>query len=194
MDRRRFLRAAGVTGAAVAAPFAVSGSAAAQQQYARQMMFPRVEQFSKDYVGRFILLSDPLQNEPKTDLIRECEFTNWAPENTDVYEALIVDRHQTQEAVTVQNLYMKAGTEYPPGTLFIVGEQAMCPQDYVGVLANRVPDERLPPINNSSRQMVSGTTQSESGGPITGGQPGFGALAALSGIAGTAWHLLRTDD
>lgn len=206
MGRRGFLRAAGIAAATPLVASGAAGAATAQDNsYARKMVFPRVERFSKDYVGRFIILSDPLQKEPNAEAINGCDFVDWSPERTDVYEALIVDRHQTQEAVTLQELYVKAGTEYAPGSLFIVGQQSTCPQDYVGVLANSVPDERLPPIDNESRQTVAGggngtgteartgTTAVQQGGVLSSGGSGFGPLAALSGVAGTAWHLLRDD-
>lgn len=186
VNRRRFLRTAG---AATLAPAALSSAASGQEnRYLRRMVIPRIERFSDDYVGRFVLLSDPLEKEPEASAIDDCEFASWSPDETDVYEGLIIDRHQTQEAVQT-DIYMRTGTEFEPGTLFIITAQSPCPNDYVGLEATQVPDERLPPINNSSRQTVPETTaDGDAGGLASPGQSGFGPLAALGGIIGATWY------
>lgn len=171
------------------------------QIYTRAIV-PRVgEPYEGQYVGQYILFTDPTpDDEVDPAIVGECDFAEWEQSETRGYQGLLVDR-LTDEPRGVEIPMYTNGTKerVDVGETFIVNRVESCGEDFIGVELEAVPVEQFRPnydtdenplVGEEPGPGVSPTQDGDAEGP---GQPGFGIVAAVVGlgVAGLVRTLIR---
>ena len=172
-----------------------------EAQIRTRAIIPRVGQpFQGEYVGQFLIYTDPTPNESVSpQIVAECDYADWAPEDTRGYQGLLIDR-LTDEPRGVEVTMYTNGNEprVRAGTTFIVDRVHPCNGEFVGLGLESAPVRRFQPdystaenplVGEPAGPTVSPVPDGEGAGTPAPGMPGFGALAATVGIGAAA--LLR---
>lgn len=165
LSRRAFLQGSGALGAAGLA----HQETPAQARITRRFIVPRAEQFEENYVGQWLQVISP--TEGQADVIDACEFADWSADETQAYDALLLDR-RSEAGDTVELTAYGNGTKetIQQSTVFIVNDIVSCDDEYVGL-----------DVETAPRSAVAG----KPAGPTvteTDGQPGFSLLAAVVAV------------
>lgn len=202
LSRRRLLAAAGTVGAGLTAGPAVAsaqdngtnGSGNESGDGGRintRAIIPETGRISadEDYTGMFLQLTNRLEDAQAAG-VEECDYADWDPGNTDVYEAQLIDKIGDETDVIASSVYLPHRTDLRTGDVFVIDNQHDCPQGgYIGI--------RLEQLRAAGIEREYGEIQGENDGGGGGGDtsgaygPGFGPLAAVGGIAGGAYAFLR---
>ena len=203
-SRRSVLAAAGagvgIIGASAGRSRAqtTTGSGGQAQIYTRAIV-PRVgEPFQGEYVGQYIIFTDPTPNEEVSPaIVGECDFAEWAPSETRGYQGLLIDRLTDEPRGVDIPMYLNANKErVPVGNTFIVDQVSACSDDFVGVQLEDVPVTRFEPDYDTGENPLVGEEPGPTVSPVpegqteAPGQPGLGVGAAVLGV-GTAALLKR---
>lgn len=205
-DRDGLTRRAVVSGICAAGAATLGSTAAAHAQdgtateagaqLTRTAVVPAVgEPFAGNYVGQFVILTDPTPREDVTATIVEgCDAADWAPEESLGYQVLIADRlSDDPRGVSVEAFLDASAPPIELGNAFIVNRTHPCAGDAVVLDIEAVPVRRFNPRYGEGGGLVGaspGPTLSPTGGTAdvdAPGQPGFGALAAMVGVGIAAW-------
>jgi len=112
----------------------------AQVRPTRQMVAPAVQPFEGNLVGQFIIATYPTKKEVSPTVIENCDFPNWAADETKLYQGMYLDRLRTDPQYVRVDLYMNGNQPtVNAGAPFIIGRKTSCPGDYVGIEAQSVP-------------------------------------------------------
>jgi hypothetical protein len=182
--RRAFLAGVGgVVGTAL-----VSKATMAQKRTTRQMLVPKSQPFEGNYVGQFVIVADAKKKQVSPDVVTNCQFPNWKPEKTQVYDATLVDRLSDSPQSVRTEIFMN-GTKRTirVGQPFIISNAVSCSNEYVGLEAQSVPTSAAD--GGSMGPTVPGTNEGSGETTNRSGQSGFGVLAAVAGVGGAG--LLR---
>lgn len=162
-----------------------------EAQIRQRAVVPRVGQpFQGEYVGQFVVFTDPTPRDDVTPaIVGECDFANWAPEDTRGYQGLLLDRLTDDPVSTEIPMYTNGNKErVPVGQSFIVGRTEPCRDDFVGLEMESVPVQRFEPDYDTQDNPLIGEEPGPTVSPVEGGeteapgQPGLGVGAALAGI------------
>lgn len=200
LTRRRVLAGLGTSAATLAAG---SGAVAAQDdagsdRIAVPAIIPETNELSADenYTGFLLKLNERL--EADVSGIGGCTVGGWSPSTPLVYEAQIVDTVNTSEndgyEVIPSSAYLPQDTTFEPGDVFVVNSQSPCDGEYVGLQLENIRDSEDAVSYEFEREESGGGDASGGGGESGALGPGFGPLAAVGGIAGGAYALLRRSD
>lgn len=171
---------------------------AGEAQIHRRAIVPRVGQpFRGEYVGQFVLFTDPTPDDEVTpSIVGECDFAEWPPEETRGYQGLLIDRLSDDSKGVTVPMYLDQNKERVElGDAFIVNQVESCSDDFIGVELEDVPVESFNPTYDTGENPLVGEEPGPAVSPAeeeqtaAPGQPGLGAGAALVGIGGAA--LLR---
>ena len=178
-----------------------------EAQIQTRVVIPRVgEPFQGEYVGQFLIFTDPTpRDDVSPQIVGECAFAEWEPEETRGYQGLLLDRLQGEELDEAEedpqgtevSMYTNGNEpRVEVGTVFIVNGVEPCGEDFLGLELESVPAERFQPdystvenplVGEEPGPTVSPAPEGQTDGP---GQPGLSFGAALLGI-GTAVLLKR---
>lgn len=170
-----------------------------QAQIYTRAIVPRVGQpFEGEYVGQYIIFTDPTPNEEVSPaIVGECEFAEWAPSETRGYQGLLIDRLTDEPRGMDIPMYLNANKErVPVGNVFIIDQISSCSDEFIGVQLEDVPVSRFEPDYDTGENPLVGEEPGPGVSPVPDeeteapGQPGFGAGMALVG-AGAAALLKR---
>lgn len=197
LSRRRLLAAAGASIGSIGL-FADPGRGQTtttepegEAQIQQRAVIPRVGQpFEGEYVGQFVIFTDPTPRDDVTPaIVGECDFANWAPEDTRGYQGLLLDRLTDDPVSTEIPMYTNGNKErVPVGTSFIVGRTESCSDDFLGLEVESVPVQQFEPDYDTQDNPLIGEESGPTVSPVEGGeteapgQPGLGVGAALGGI------------
>ena len=168
-----------------------------EAQIQTRVVIPRVGQpFEDGYVGQFLIYTDPTPNDDVTpQIVGECDYADWAPEDTRGYQGLLIDRLTDDPRGVEVPMYTNGNDpRVSAGTTFIVDGVHPCNGEFVGLGLESAPVSRFRPDYSTAQNPLVGEPAGEpadgdGGGTPTPGMPGFGPVAALGGIGGAA--LLR---
>lgn len=200
LSRRRLLAAVGAGAGSVGLVAGLGGAqttteAGEETQIHQRAIIPQVGQpFEGEYVGQFVVFTDPTPKEEVSPaIVGECDFANWPPADTRGYQGLLLDRLKDDPVSTEIPMYTNANKErVPVGTSFIIGRVEPCGEDFLGVEMESVPARRFDPdydtgenplVGEEPGPTVSPAAEGETEAP---GQPGLGVGAALLGVGGAA--------
>lgn len=170
LTRRRFLGSA--AGAACLAGGADARRADAAQVL-RQFVVPAVDRLEGNYAGQFLFVGETADADAGDVPIDSCEFDAWPRDETQVYQGQLLDSHQEAPVAVELEVYADGSkAEVESGTHFIIQSASSCGEGYVGLEVEWI--QRRAVVGEPR-----GPTVTETG---TGGQPGFGLLAAAGGI------------
>lgn len=185
LTRRRFVGATvGLAGGGSAAargrttPLDPNGREPLRQtQVFRRFVVPSIEAFSGNYQGQFLFVDEATDEGPQAVDVGTCPATEWSDDETQVYSAQLLDRRQ-EEPITVDVEAYADGTKQPvsPSSFFVIDGAGQCAGDYVSLECEWVRRRSLvgkPP----------GPTVAET---EADGQPGFGWVGTMAGVAGAA--------
>lgn len=203
LSRRRVLSttATGLAGLAAGPALASAqednGSDDGSERIQTRGLVPETERVTADddYTGLFVQLTARLEDLDVGAGDIDCSFMNWDPENTDVYEAQLVERSGSEYETIPSQVYVPRDTDLTAGDLFIVNSQRSCSGPYIGVQLENI---RADGLDRGYTDV--GSTGNEGGDGGAGGGssgafgPGFGPLAAVGGLAGGAYALARRGD
>lgn len=145
-----------------------------------EAVVPESEAFSTDdYTGFFVHLTGAGGPEPD-DTVDQCSVADWDPDDPDVYEAQLVDDAGEDSRSTSTTVYANAETELETGSLFVVNTQHDCPGDFVGLELEELLASGIEPSFGE-----------RPGEPTSAIGPGFGPVAALTGLTAGALALWR---
>lgn len=201
VSRRRLLATAGASAGSIGL-FADLGRGQTtttepegEAQIRQRAIVPRVGQpFQGEYVGQFVTFTDPTPNDDVTPaIVGECDFADWAPEDTRGYQGLLLDRLTDDPVSTEIPMYTNGNKErVPVGQSFIVGRVESCSDDFVGLGMESVPVQRFEPDYDTQENPLIGEEPGPTVSPVAGGetegpgQPGLGIVPALVGLVGAA--------
>lgn len=174
-----------------------------EAQIQTRAIIPEVgEPFQGNYVGQFVIFTDPTPRQDATpEVVAECDFANWPPERTRTAQVLLLDRisRDDPQGVTVEAFLNEDNPDFSAGNTFIVNRIEDCTGQYLGLVLEDVPEKNFqpaeepgnPPLVAESPGPTLSPTQDGGGDgdSIAPGQPGFGAIAAGVGLGAAA--LLR---
>jgi hypothetical protein len=186
--RRGFLATAGSVAGGVAftaGATSVQATNRAQNRTTRQFVVPKVEPFAGNLVGQFVLITSKPDEAVSPNVVSNCSFPNWKASETELYNGMLLDRVSDSPQLKQVDVYAngnKSGID--ASQPFIVSKTTSCSNEYVGVEAQAVPERAAddgdgPTVTGTDPEpTTTGTTAND------GGQPGFGALAGVAGVAG----------
>lgn len=173
-SRRAILRRTGIVGASSvgAALLARDAEAARQERVTRRFITPRVDRFEDNYEGQWLQVTDPVDE--TTEVVDDCEFANWSSDETQAYDALLLDRRTGSEAAVQITAYANGTkTDLRESSVFIINDTDDCDEEFIGLDVEWVP---LQAVSGKAP----GPTVTETGGSGTPGPGVLGALAAVS--------------
>jgi len=201
LSRRQLLATTGTVGAGLTVGPAV---ASAQEngtdesgddgsRVTTRAIMPETDRISNDqnYTGLFLHLTARLED-TQVEGVEQCDFANWDPGNTDVYETCLINRIGDDTEIVASSAYLSRQTDLRPGDVFVINSQHDCPEGaYIGLRLEQLLARNL---DRGYNDVSEGEGDSGGGGGSSGAAgPGFGPLAAVGGIAGGAYALLRSN-
>ena len=203
LSRRRLLTTAGTLGAGLTVGPAVAGaqenengtgndSADESEDGSRintRAIMPETDRISsdQDYTGFFLQLTNRL-DDTQVAGVEECDFADWDPGNTDVYETQLVNEIGDDTETLASSVYLPRQTDLRTGDVFVINNQHDCPEEaYIGIQLEQL---RAGGIERGYGEVDDGDGGDDGGSSGAVG-PGFGPLAAVGGIAGGLYALLR---
>lgn len=202
LSRRQLLATAGTVGAGLTVEPAVASaqengtneSGADGSRVTTRAIMPETDRISNDqnYTGLFLHLTARLED-AQVEGVEQCDFANWDPGNTDVYETQLINRIGDDTETVASSAYLPHQTDLRPGDVFVINSQHDCPEGaYIGL---RLEQLLARDLDRGYDDVSEGEGDSGGGGGSSGAAgPGFGPLAAVGGIAGGAYALLRRSD
>lgn len=197
LSRRRLLTTAGALGAGLTVGPAVAGaqengtgngSANESGDGSRintRAIMPETGRISndRDYTGFFLQLTNRLEDTQVAG-VEECDFADWDPGNTDVYETQLINKIGDDTETIASSVYLPHRTDLRTGDVFVINNQHNCPDGaYIGI--------QLEQLRAGGTDRGYGEVADSDGGSSGAVGPGFGPLAAVGGIAGGLYALLR---
>lgn len=166
-----------------------------QAQIGTRAIIPQVgEPFQGQYVGQYIIFTDPTPNEEVSPaIVGECNFAEWAQEETRGYQGLLIDRLTDQSRGVDIPMYLNGNKErVDVGNAFIIDQIERCSEEFIGVQLEDVPVSRFNPDYDTRENPLVGEEPGPTASPVPEGQtegpgqPGFGAGTALAGVGAAA--------
>lgn len=191
--RRRFLAALGQTAAvvggvgsldAVTAQEATPETEPGGEQPERQVVIPTVAAFSDNYVGQFLTLVQPMDDETPTDVpIGDCQGVGWPSAEAMQFTGQLTDRRSDQPIAVRVPVSLDGREEGPdPATLFVINDASECADgEFVHLDIARVTLRSLAPGEPGPTVADDGPLDRST--PAADG-PGFGLLAGAAGVGG----------
>ena len=168
--RRSVLASAGAGAGAGIIALSTSGSRAqtttdgdGEAQIYTKAIIPRVGQlFRGEYVGQYIIFTDPTPNEEVSPtIVGECDFAEWTPSETRGYQGLLIDRLTDEPRGVDIPMYLNANRErVDVGNAFIINQISSCSDEFIGVQLEDVPVSRFEPGYDTAEN------------PLVGDEPG----------------------
>ncbi|WP_415379166.1 PGF-CTERM sorting domain-containing protein [Halosimplex sp. TS25] len=204
LTRRSMLAGTGVAigaGAVGAAGFA-GASGVAAGQITEAAAIPEVTRWENDNIAGFMIHVGGSTSPAQVRIAEDCDVPGsdtWPPDTMLAYEVHLINRKTEgtpEEEETT--LYIGDSAEVAPGTLYIINRFNRCGSGFVGVTLEQIGRSDIEVDGEADGgagggQATVATTEPGDGGGFGSSGPGFGALAALAGLAGGG-ALLRWRD
>lgn len=187
--------------AAGAAPLGSSAVARAQNgtpteggaRITRTAVVPAVgEPFAGNLVGQFVIFTDPTPREDVTaSIVGGCDAAGWSPDESMGYQVLLADRLSDDPRGVALEAFLDAGEpRIELGNAFIVNRTHPCADGATVLDLEAVPVRTFNPRYGAEDGGLVGESPGPTLSPTDGpagieapGQPGFGAITAVAGVA-----------
>jgi len=164
-----------------------TGTDGATQGGQQKAVIPEQQQYGQSVTGFFVHIG-PGVDPTEASVADNCEFVDWANDETLAYDAQLIDRKADPEQTSI-TLYLNDRVEVEPGMLFIINDREQCQSGYLGIYLEQTG------VNLAQLRSQDFTPNPENEGDGSGGVgaagPGMGVASGLAGLLGAGWLLGR---
>ncbi|WP_262179485.1 hypothetical protein [Haloarcula laminariae] len=189
-SRRAVLRSvavgAGALGTAGLAAGQTETDGGGDQGGQQRAVIPEQQQYDQTVTGFFIHIG-PGVDPTEAGVADQCDFVDWADDETLAYDAQLIDRKADPEQTQI-TLYLHERVEVEPGALFIINNREQCRSGYLGIYLEPV---GINLAQLRSRDFTPNPETQDGGGGVGAAGPGMGVASGLAGLLGTGWLLGR---